>query len=372
MSKDKFPVLYKYTTRGQAQQWQIVVNKDHFYTIEGMVGGKLTTSLPTYCEAKNVGRSNETSPEEQALSEAQSKFDKKKAQGSYNEVLTDQKNFFEPMLAKDYKEAKIDWDNLTHKVYVQPKLDGLRCINAGNTLMSRNGKPYLACPHLHQSIAMLDGELYNHSLKDDFNQIVSLCKKQKPTLEQIKESRLIVEYWIYDFPGHEGTFSERYEALKKYIAKSKNGSFVLVPTYEVKSEQEVKDWHAKFLSLGYEGTIVRLDNSNYECKRSKQLLKFKDFVDEEFTITGYEEGTGGRVGTIGFFILKHDKNPNLTFKSNVKGSFPYLKEVWKNRDKYIGKEATVKYFQRTPLQEDGTGNVPRFPYIIKLDRKDYE
>lgn len=366
---EEFPILYKYTQKSAIQQWQIIANEDHFYTIEGQKDGKLTTSKPTYCTPKNVGRANETTAEEQALAEAKAKHQKKLDKG-YNEILTDEKAFFEPMLAHGYDDHKhkIDWKE--DRVFVQPKLDGLRGVNDGKIIMSRNGKPYVAVPHLlHKYDVTFDGELYTHTFKDDFNKIVSLCKKQKPTDEEIAEAAEKVEYWVYDYPSHNGVFSERYKALTEVKDLPKN--FVIVPTYEVKSEQEIKDWHAKFLGEGYEGTIVRVD-APYKNGRSDKLLKFKDFVDEEFTIVGFEEGTGGRVGTIGFFVMQHDKNPNQTFKSNVKGNFDYLKEVWRDRESYIGKSATVKYFNRTPKQDNGSGDVPRFPYIIKINREEYE
>lgn len=366
----KLPKLYKYSTIGKAQSWEIIVTDNTFYTIEGQVGGKLTTSLPTVCKGKNIGKANETSDKQQAYLEAKAKWQKKIDKG-YNEVLSTEKKFFEPMLAKDAKESK---DLFKKRTFVQPKLDGLRCINQDNTLMSRNGKPYVASPHLHQDSYILDGELYNHEFKSDFNKIVSLCKKTKPTDVDIQESAEKVEFWCYDYPSDK-VFSERYSELSKIIDAlnevTKSNPYKLVPTYEVFSWDDIKKYHEQFLADGYEGTIIRIDLGPYENKRSKQLLKYKDFIDEEFKIVGYEEGTGGRTGTIGFFILQHDKNPEQTFKSNIKGDFDYLKDVWKNRESYIGATATVKYFNRTPKTEDG-GDVPRFPYIIKLKREEYE
>jgi len=365
MSKKLFPVLYKYTVKGQIQRWQITVQGDSFWTTEGIEGGVLTTSLPTVCKAKNVGRSNETTPQEQALAEAQSKWQKKVDKG-YNEVLTEEKNFFEPMLAHEI--GKYEKLLFTVPTFIQPKLDGLRAINQDNTLMSRNGKPYVACPHLLQDEVTLDGELYNHEYHDDFNKIVSLCKKQKPTKEELEEAKQKVQFWAYDFPDHEGKFSERYEALKKYIKTlTVQAKYIrLVPTYRVHNQADIEKYHEQFLEQGFEGSIIRLDLGDYENKRSKQLLKKKDFIDEEFEIVGAVEGEGGRAGTIGYFIMKHDKIKDKTFKSNIKGDFEYLADVWKNRKKYIGTEATVKYFNRTP------DDVPRFPYIIKLNRTEYE
>lgn len=366
-----FPILYKYTSKNQPQQWQIFVEENSYYTEEGIVGGVLTKTLPTFCTGKNIGRANETTPQQQAIAEAKAKHQKKLDSGYATSLSASGAKFFEPMLAFEY--SKYPDILFTKKTFVQPKLDGLRCDNANMKLTSRNGKSYVACPHLEQGAARLDGELYNHEYKNDFNKIVSLCKKQKPTTEDLKESAKKVQMWVYDFPEHNGVFSERYKALcewHKYFY-TEDSAVKIVPTYEVKNMDEIIAYHAKFIEEGYEGTIIRIDLGPYENKRSKQLLKYKDFVDEEFEIVGYEEGTGGRTGTIGFFVLKHDKNPNQTFKSNVKGDFDYLKQVWNDRDKYIGTLATVKYFNRTPKTEDG-GDVPRFPYIIKLNRTEYE
>ena len=362
----KFPILYKYTSKGQIQQWQIVVDGDSFYTIEGIKDGKLTQSLPTYCTGKNMGKKNETSPEDQATKEATAKQTKKIASG-YNEVLTDVKNFFEPMLAQKFEDVK---DTITFngetRVFVQPKLDGVRCDNANGILMSRNGKPFVSCPHLTQKGVRLDGELYNHLFKDDFNKIISLVRKGKPTKADIEDSKNLVEFWAYDFPDYVGVFSERYKALSAWIKLNPNSKIKLVPTYEVFSQEDIDMWHGVFLEQGYEGTIVRVDSGPYENKRSKQLLKYKDFIDSEFEIVGYEEGEGGRAGTIGKFIMKHDSKKDVTFKSNVKGNFDYLKQVWKNRESYVGKTATIKYFKRTP------DDIPRFPYVIKVAREEYE
>jgi len=363
---DTLPKLYKYSTTGKAQQWEIVISGNTFYTIEGQVGGKLTTSLPTVCKGKNIGKANETTDEQQALLEAKAKWQKKVDKG-YSEVISTEKKFFEPMLANDAHKSK---DLFTKRTFVQPKLDGLRAINQNNTLMSRNGKPYVSTPHLYQDKWILDGELYTHEYKDDFNKIVSLCKKTKPEPEDLKESAEKVQFWCYDIPSVDGPFSKRYEHLK-ILSLQFGDSFVLVPTYEVKSWDDIKKYHEQFLGEGYEGTIIRIDLGPYENKRSKQLLKYKDFVDEEFKIVGFEEGTGNRVGTIGFFILQHDKNPEQTFKSNIKGDFDFLKQVWQDRQSYIGATATVKYFNRTPKTEDG-GDVPRFPFVIKLARETFE
>jgi DNA ligase-1 len=360
-----FPTLYKYTTKGQIQEWSIYLVRDQFFTKEGIQGGKLTTSSPTLCLPKNIGKTNETTGEEQALKEAQAKWDKKVASG-YNEVLTKEKKFLEPMLAFEYDKYPIDFSK--EMVYVQPKLDGVRCINENNTQTSRNGKPLVSTPHLNQSKITLDGELYTHEYKDNFNEIISLVRRTKPSEDELKESAEKIQYWVYDTPMDRDYITRRAALVGWYynLPEEDRNKFILVPTHRISSEEELLAYHSQFLSEGYEGTIVRRMNMPYEYKRSKQLLKYKDFVDEEFIITGYEEGSGSRANSLGAFHLADPNNPGIYFKSNVKGTFDFLKEIWDNKETYIGATATVKYFQRTP------DNIPRFPYIIKLKREDYE
>lgn len=367
---ETFPKLYKYTTKGQIQEWQIFVDGDKFYTIEGIKDGKLTTSLPTICISRNVGKRNETTDSEQAILEATAKH-QKKCDNHYNEILTTERGFLEPMLAHKME----DYEKLLFTVptFISRKLDGLRAVNQNDSLLSRNGKEYVATPHLLQNKEVLDGELYNPKFSDDFNEIVSLCKKTKPTAEDLDASKKHVEYHIYDLPDCLGVFSERYKKLLEFFKKNSNPAFKLVEAIQVYSIDEIKKYHEQFLEEGYEGSMIRLDLGNYENKRSKQLLKYKNWMDEEFEIVGSAEGEGGRAGTIGKFFVKLEKDKPFNIekkenicKSNIKGNFDYLKDIWKNKDLYIGKMATIKFFGYTP---DGS---LRFPYVIKLDRQSYE
>lgn len=358
----EFPVLYKKNKKGKLQQWQVCVHKNMYYTVEGLVGGKLTPAKPTVVIRWSRGRS----PEKVAYDKAAALVTKKKSLG-YAEAGEDSIEFFSPMLAFDV--SKYEDLLFTVPTYVQPKLDGLRCVSFSNILQSRNGKIFVSCPHLHrEDKTILDGELYNHALKEDFNAIISLTRKKNLDAEMLKNSKEWIQFHVYDMPGPE-VFSERYEKLVDhfYEHKLQEKGYVLVPTKPVKSLQELEEAHEEFLNAGYEGTIVRLDLGGYENSRSKQLLKKKDWVDEEFTITGWEEGVGNRSNTIGKFYLEKD---GIKFESNVKGDFKYLTDLWKdinaNPDQYKGLSATVKYFRRTPA------GVPRFPIIIKLGRELYE
>lgn len=352
------PILYKYTSKGQAQQWEIKVYADSFYTIEGIVGGKLTTSDPTICTGKNIGKANETTAEEQAILEAKSRWQKKLDKG-YNEELTTDKKFFEPMLAFEF--SKYEDLLFTVPTYVQPKLDGMRSIKDGK-LTSRNGKEIVSCPHLEGDGPKLDGELYNHELKDDFNKIMSLVKKTKPTPEDLLESKEKVQYWVYDFPDHVGPFSQRYMALQLELSKPEySDAFTVVPTFRVETMDQVIELHAGFIEQGFEGSIIRMDLGNYENKRSKQLLKYKDFMDAEFEIVDVTPGLGNRSQVAGRLICKIN---DTTFGCSMTGNLEFMKKVLDEKDKVIGKQVTVKFFNYTP---DG---IPRFPVLKHIH--DYE
>lgn len=348
--KTEFKTLYKNTSLGQLQSWQIVVEGNSYYTIEGI--NQLSKSKPTVCVGKNIGRANETTPEEQALLEARSLYQKKLDKG-YSEGQPQASKFFEPMLA--FEREKYEKLLFTVPTYVQPKLDGVRCILKDGQLWSRNGKQIVSCPHLEIPNWFLDGELYSHDLKEDFNKIISLTRKSKPTQEDLDESAKIVEYWVYDQP-HSDIFSIRYQNI--FIPKSFK-HFKLVPTHQVFSLEDIEKYHEQFLSEGFEGTMIRLDLGPYENKRSKQLLKYKNFKDAEFLILDVEEGLGNRSGMAGKLICLLPNGNKVGV--SMTGTQEFMTQVLKDKDKIIGKEATVKFFSETP---DGSLRFPTLKHII--------
>ena len=354
-----FPKLFKYTAKGQTQSWQIFTSGNLYWTEEGI--HILTKSEPTVCTGKNIGRSNETTDIQQAILEATSKHQKKLDNG-YNEVLTTDKKFFEPMLAFELKQ----YEKLLFTVptWVQPKLDGIRCILDNKNITTRAGKPIVSCRHIQIYCEdVLDGELYNHDLKSDFNKIISLVRKTKPTLEDIKESEEKIQYWIYDLPG-ESVFSQRYKTLQKMFGDKRFPDyFKLVPTIQIFDKTQLDYYHTQFLEQGYEGTMIRMDLGGYENKRSKQLLKYKNFQDAEFLILDVTPGLGNRSECAGRLVCQiGDK----TFGCSMTGTVEFMKEVLDNKDQVIGKYATVKFFEMTS-SEDGISGVPRFPTLKHIN-----
>lgn len=349
----EFKTLYKNTSLGQLQSWQIVVEGNTYYTIEGI--NQLSQSKPTACVGKNIGKISETTPEQQALLEARSLYQKKLDKG-YSEDTPQATKFFEPMLA--FEREKYEKLLFTVPTYVSRKYDGVRIIVDGDgTLTSRNGKPIVSCPHLSVKGFLLDGEAYNHDYKEDFNKIISLVRKTKPTQEDLEESAEKIEYHVYDYPAIPGVFSTRYNRLSLDFAQGKFPSyFKLVEAYRVYSLEEIEKYHEQFLSEGFEGTMIRLDLGPYENKRSKQLLKYKNFKDAEFLILDVEEGLGNRSGMAGKLICLLPNGNKVGV--SMTGTQEFMAQVLKDKDKVIGKQATVKFFDWTPDK-----NSLRFPTL---------
>ena len=208
-------------------------------------------------------------------------------------------------------------------------------------------------------------DLYYLVLNADFNRIISLARKTRPTEEDLKESEQYIQYWIYDLPSCPEDFHTRnWELTRLWVDEEKyfDKYCVCVETHMVLSDEEVQHRLEDYLDHGYEGAIVRL-NKPYENKRTNSLLKVKKFEDEEFPIVDIEEGRGNLAGKAGRIVVSVD---GKRVSAGLKFSHQDAAEIWQNKDKYIGKKATIKYFNRTP---DGS---LRFPKCIQIDRESYE
>lgn len=261
----------------------------------------------------------------------------------------------QPMLAYKVGKKEVDW---SEKVFMQPKLDGVRCVISKDGAYSRTGKEWLNIHHITTNLepffekypdVVLDGELYNHELKDDFEKIISLVRKTKPKEGDRVESAGYVQFHCYDYiPGpalRRAKFSSRIVWLEAELPVSYCVKFV--STYDVNKYEEALNLHNDgFLASGYEGSILRLDRP-YECKRSYNLQKFKDFHDTEATIIGYEAGKGKFTGLIGKFLMQDDDGVEFGCPIGKGYNFDDRRYILNNVHDYIGKRATFTYFERT-------------------------
>jgi len=256
-----------------------------------------------------------------------------------------------PMLAHKVNENKIDF---SEKVFIQPKLDGVRCIFTKDGAYSRTGKQFHNLRHIELKLekffeknpfAVLDGELYNHALRDDFEQIISLVRKQKPTDEDRRNAQHLIQYHVYDTIAEGFNYESR---LNWLLSQSElfNNMIVPVKTIEVHGYNGAKAMHNDFLSKGYEGSILRL-NGPYEQKRSYNLQKFKDFSDDEATIIGYEAGKGKFTGLIGKFLMVDDYGVEFGCPIGKGYNYDDRRFILNNIHDYMGKRATFTYFERT-------------------------
>ena len=256
-----------------------------------------------------------------------------------------------PMLAHKFDDSRVDW---SQPVYIQPKLDGVRCLLTKDGGFSRTGKKFMNLAHIELALipffkqhpdVVLDGELYNHKLKRDFEKIISLVRKQKPTADDRRDAQHLVQFHVYDYiDGKYDNYKTRMQQL--VTSEIYDAQIKYVPARLVDSYNYARDLHATYLSEGYEGSIIRLDGL-YKHGRSYDLMKFKDFSDTEATIIGYELGKGKRTGTLGKFIMLDDEGIEFGCPPGKGYSYKDLAKMLKDVQSYIGKRATFTYFQRT-------------------------
>jgi|TARA_B100001094_G_C18130991_1_gene772250 DNA ligase-1 len=358
------PTLYKRDTKGKVRELTIDYgwNSDDDAATRSTAGiqdGKLVTSGWKKTVAKNVGRANSTTAYTQAISEAMSIYDRKLEKEYFKDIKDiDSYTAFKPMLAGGYKKN----DDI-FPVIAQPKLDGIRCIANKSGLWTRANKPITSCPHIWEEIKPIfdkhpeftfDGELYNHELKDDFNKITSLVRKQKTTEYDTLEAKKLVQYHVYDMydTSHKDLiFSGRF--FKMGMTLSDMDSIKVVETILTQTQDGLDELYSTWMEDGYEGQMVRIDEA-YENKRSKFLLKRKEFITDEFQVVSMLEGKGNWAGYVKHFVLRKPDGTN--FGAGVRGTQKVLEKLW--NDGNTPDWATLRYFNETP---DG---IPRFPVVI--------
>lgn len=374
----ELPTLYKKTSTGAVQYWTIRV---HPIAAGGEIEteyGQLNTDKPqlthdTISEGKNVGKKNETTAFQQAEKEATARYEKQLKKGYVTSIESaeaeETDNIIEggvvPMLAHKFADQA---HKIKYPAFVQPKLDGIRCIaivkDGEATLWSRTRKPITSCPHIVQELEaafegmdiILDGELYNHEMKSDFEKIVSLVRQEEPG-----EGHEIVQYHVYD-TVNEDEFKHRYAKLHRLFRMFEFYSLKLVQTEVAKTEDDVMVYFDKYRAQGYEGAMMRNVESLYVNKRSYDLQKVKEFDDAEYPIVGVEEGRGKLAGHA-IFVLKTEEGKE--FLAKMKGDTAQLKRFFDDHSLWSGKKLTVQYQGLT-----GKEKVPRFPVGVAI--RDYE
>lgn len=382
-----FPPLYGQAKTGKIKVWTIAVTNENdgvWTTIEnGQVDGKMNVNRKQTIKGKNIGKVNETTPFQQAVMEAQKRWDDKVEKEGYTKeqggAAAKAETTILPMLANKWDPNKSKKNDIVFPCFVQPKLDGERCVafyrDGKVVLLSRKGKEKMNFDHLRQELVKiftkypnlcLDGELYTTAIP--FEEITGICRKEKLGPADLAKQQL-VEYHIYDCfeVGQNISFKERNKILQTIFSKNKFAKLIYVLTEDCGSADEVFEKHGRYTQEGFEGIMLRNKNGLYKLKnRSNDLMKYKHFVDEEFVICGYHEGTGEDQGTI-IWECEYGKE-GKSFSCRPKGTREFRRNLFNECEddfsQYSGKELTVRYQE---LTKDGC---PRFPVGIAV--RDYE
>lgn len=375
--------LYSTEKNGKTRVWKSSVHFDPAtktatsVTEFGQEGGKMQTTTREYIQGKNIGKKNETTSLSQCTNEIQRKWQDKKEKEGYitrdeekdvkDDITNEEKNDngpYYPMLANTYDPHKQSKNGIVYPCYVQPKLDGLRCVtymsNMSNKVVfqSRTAGVFETLEHLNASLEsifrshpslVLDGELYTTDIP--FEELAGLIKKRKITQED-KERLKHVSYHIYDVIIEHMPFSERYDILKK-ILNTPYRYLKLVPTHSVETITEFKEKFSDFVSTGFEGIMLRNKNGIYRCNyRSNDLQKYKEFFEEEYVITDFKEGDGRDKGAV---IWVCQTPSGGQFHVRPRGTMEMRQQWFSQGASYIGKKLTVVF------QELSATGIPRFP-----------
>jgi ATP-dependent DNA ligase len=415
---DRLPILYGIEKNGKIKTWEAniylkgtnVQTCHAFATIEhGQQDGKKQLTVRDYTEGKNIGKKNETTPLEQCIAETRKKWLDKKEKESYQETVPAQadahdkedpnpnpnpnpqtaasaaKKYF-PMLAQKFEpESSVAKKHtITFPCFVQPKLDGLRCVIYRDSTtgeirrQSRTGTYFDTMSHIATSLAplfakfpdvILDGELYTTEIP--FEELAGLIKKKKLT-ENDFNRLCAIQYHIYDVVDEKAPFHMRRDSIKKMFAQVAASTaasprhlppyICLVETTEAKTVAEFKAGFGRFIEAGYEGIMLRNKGGMYRCNyRSHDLQKYKEFEEDEFRITGFTQGDGRDKGTV---IWVCETKEGKEFTVRPRGTMESRRKLFETGKKYVGKMLTVIYQE---LTEEGK---PRFP-VGKDIRENY-
>lgn len=293
-------------------------------------------------------------------------------------------NKFKPLLAV----ACEDIYSLKYPVIASVKCDGIRAIVKNGVVYSRTMKP-IPSEIVQKKFGKpeyegFDGELVYGDLfaADAFNKSTSFCMS-KVIPEWADEA--LITFWVFDIL-HEAPYSSRI----LYVADQAVGEGVKVlPQHWMNTPEELKEFQTKIVEAGGEGVMIRSPGGRYKQGRSTLkegiLLKLKIFTDEEAAVVGFEEkmhntnearedalgytdrstSKEGMVpaGTLGALVVKSEKwgrfNIGTGFDDKMR------KEIWDNKENWVGQLVKFKYFEVGALQK------PRFPVFLgKRDKMD--
>lgn len=377
--------LYKRTSTGAIQIWGLELYASGYRSIIGQLEGKLQVSDWTTVKPKNIGKKNERLADDQAKFEVDNNYTKKLKEGYFEFIKdVDSSVLIKPMLAYDWKDYK---DKLAKQepqvVFLSKKYDGSCCLISKDGLFTRTGEVIKSCDHILESLnrmnffkeypdVVLHGELYNEDI--GFNNIMSIVRRDYNTSKylntqynrkQPKDSKLVdklnsqlINFYVYDYidsAPYKNRYKELFEGKYRCLIYMSFIKVVIQLETNTHDLTTIDKHYKQCLEEGYEGQMIKF-NTPYINKRTKYLLKRKEWIDSEYTLVDMLEGEGNWSGKARIAVFDG-------FNADIVGTYEQCAEWLKNKDEYIGKPTTIKYFE---LTEDGA---PRFGKVKELDRK---
>jgi ATP-dependent DNA ligase len=360
-----YPTLYAKSNADKVLIWYAEQHDNAYRTTSGQLDGKKVTTDWTLCQPKNIGRANETSGVEQAVLEIDALYKKRLKQKYKTDIKDiDTAAFFQPTLAKKYSDYALKINFFDGSWIAQNKFNGVRAVAKKDGIFSRTGERWLTVPHIEESLKehfelfpneVLDGELYNHDLRQNLNDLISIVRKSvNITPEILEKSEQIVRFYVYDHfepTVSDSQYIHRKQVIDNYIIPTNSKYLRKVDDYEISNVEELDKLFDETIADGGEGLILRKKDSTYECKRSKNLLKLKTDDDDEGIILAIHDADGNWANKCKTFTIKwtDKKGVERIFDASLKGSMKDAIDVWNNRDKWIGKEVTFLYMGLTGL-----------------------
>lgn len=345
-----FPTLFKKDKNGTIREWNVSVSDNQITVAHGVMGGEIQTKT-TSAKGKNKGRANETTDQQQALLEAESKWNEQVQRNGYREWdnIDAPSLYLEPMLALDATKVmhRVDFS----KAVAQPKLDGVRCIWRPDLqkLQSRKGTFYDAPAHIVEQLKgteiPVDGELYLHGTP--LNLILGASRKENELTQHL-------QFHIFDVADANKPYIERHRLLEKLFTQQLVGTTHLdfLSWVTVKQDSLISQ-HNEWVQQGYEGLMIRHLDGLYAAGRSADLFKYKVFKESEYKIVSIREDKDGGA------VLTMETAEGTQFSSRPRGSLEYRASLLDGKS--IGQWATVRYFAITEAER-----VPQFPVVVAI------
>jgi ATP-dependent DNA ligase len=420
--KNSLPTLFKTDKTGKSREWKIFRKGNVVHTEHGVVGGKIVISKPTIYEAVYEGQKNAMDEEENAIDKMFRKWsaqldkdysvessdkdgmrlyeivkERKENSGGKNTnifklngvavsgkrstAIVQKADVIKPMLAHTWnpeKKTMNKYIKFDEGVYVDAKLDGIRCISylnsEGNVIMAtRNGKQFPFFMKIRGELQILlddnpklilDGEIYAHTIDGAYN-----VERKRPYLEAERfqfiqgaagvgrtsphPSEDILQYFVFDIIDYEKDQRERNRTLEDLFLENSNlPHIVKIERSLVYSWGDAKDIFGTLMERGYEGIVLRASSAMYEGGRSLYLRKWKEMEDEEAEIIGFKDGQGKDKGKV---IWRARFDSGVEFDVRPKATDDEREYMFEHGEDYIGKFLTVQY------QEKNASGAPKFP-----------